>query len=265
VQYVDSIEKTRHKASHVQSLNHVDNNQIIVTEKVRSDSKVDVVNSLFVVFAVRKETTTVITGQRGITNIYQLQLEMYKVFQNHIIIRNISFEDLSVQETVQLMANTHIFISVHGAGMTNTFFLHPNAAIIEIIPYPLCHCKSPDYFYGIAGYYHGSALANKVKYYHYCVLPYNTKFTEKSKELTQQYHNQNHHNKSYSSVSTSNSNGANGKSIKCNWRHLHAVASVYIEESHFISLLRQAEREMIASKVIILSSSVIVMNPHANG
>ena len=56
---------------------------------------------------------------------------------------------------IDFMSNIHIFISVHGAGMTNMFFMTANTVVVEIIPWPLCHCNSPDYFYGIGGYYHG--------------------------------------------------------------------------------------------------------------
>ena len=42
-------------------------------------------------------------------------------------------------------------MSVHGAGMTNMFFMNPGSAVVEVIPYPLCNCDSPDYFYGVGG------------------------------------------------------------------------------------------------------------------
>ena len=64
---------------------------------------------------------------------------------------NISFEDMDTKDVVRHMASLHVFVSVHGAGMTNTFFMQPGAAVVEILPYPLCQCRSPDYFYGIAG------------------------------------------------------------------------------------------------------------------
>lgn len=60
--------------------------------------------------------------------------------------------------------------------MTNTFFMHPNSAIVEIIPHPLCTCRSRDYFYGISGYYHGSSIAQGIRHYVYCVPAYNTDF-----------------------------------------------------------------------------------------
>ncbi len=47
--------------------------------------------------------------------------------------------------------------------------MNPGSAVVEIIPYPLCNCKSPDYFYGVGGYYHGSAIASNIKHYPYCV------------------------------------------------------------------------------------------------
>ena len=61
---------------------------------------------------------------------------------------NITFEHLDVPSTVRYMAMTHVLVSVHGAGMTNMMFMNPGSAVVEIIPFPLCSCRSPDYFYG---------------------------------------------------------------------------------------------------------------------
>lgn len=82
---------------------------------------------------------------------WQVYLAMQRAMRLSNFVYNISFEDLDVQAVVRRMASLHVFVSVHGAGLTNTFFMQPGAVVVEILPYPLCQCRSPDYFYGIAG------------------------------------------------------------------------------------------------------------------
>lgn len=159
---------------------------------------------------------------------------------------------MSPHEVVDSMSRIHIFISVHGAGMTNTFFMSPGTAVVEILPFPLCSCRSPDYFYGIGGYYQGSSLALGLKHYVYCVDSYHTKFQSKPTSTSPPHHG----------------NGGENPSIaqsKCNWKHLHSVQEVELDEGHFLSLLRSIERDFIATGMVELSVPVINMNPHANG
>jgi hypothetical protein len=157
---------------------------------------------------------------------------------------------MSPKEVLDSMARVHIFISVHGAGMTNTFFMSPGTAVVEILPFPLCSCRSPDYFYGIAGYYQGSSLALGLKHYVYCVDSYHTKF--QSKPGSQSGHHE----------AGENSNIAQSK---CNWKHLHSVQEVELDEGQFSSLLRSVERNLVASGMVQLTAPVINLNPHANG
>ncbi len=119
------------------------------------------------------------------------------------------------------------------------FFMNPGSAVVEIIPYPLCGCKSPDYFYGVGGYYHGSAVAQGIKHYPYCVPAEDVKWQKIPDNLQ--------------------------PDGKCSWKHLHAVESVKLDVPKFTSLLRNVERDLIASGKIILTRPVIHMNPHANG
>jgi hypothetical protein len=128
---------------------------------------------------------------------------------------------------------------VHGAGMTNMFFMNPGSAVLEIIPYPLCNCRTPDYFYGIGGYYHGSSVAQGIKHYHYCVPSYDVVWHEKPSDVK--------------------------KGEKCSWKHLHAVNSVSLDATRFVSLMRNIERDLIAAGTIILTAPIIYMNPNANG
>ena len=126
----------------------------------------------------------------------QVQSLLIKTQRIRANIENITFEHLDVSSTVRYMSGVHIFISVHGAGMTNMFFMNPGSAVsrctivsiftisnaniplffyiyarkvVEIIPFPLCNCASPDFFFGVGGYYHGSASAQGIRHYHYCV------------------------------------------------------------------------------------------------
>ena len=142
------------------------------------------------------------------------------------------------------MAGTHIFISVHGAGMTNMFFMNPGTSVVEIIPYPMCNCKSPDYFYGIGGYYHGSSRAAHISHYPYCVPEEDTVF--------------------HTNV-TLKTHPEFGPEVKCSWRHLHSVESVRLEPYKFLSFLRTVERDLIIKGVVQLQKPVVTMNPHANG
>ncbi len=40
----------------------------------------------------------------------------------------------SFHDQVELLSNTGVFIAAHGAGLMNTIFLPPGAAVIEIFP-----------------------------------------------------------------------------------------------------------------------------------
>lgn len=76
-----------------------------------------------IAFAVREASD--LTGKRSILNLNKVQKIIKKT--NHIktVVENLTFEHLDVGSTVRYMASTHIFVSVHGAGMTNMFFMNP--------------------------------------------------------------------------------------------------------------------------------------------
>mmetsp|Transcript_24590 Transcript_24590/g.35272 ORF Transcript_24590/g.35272 Transcript_24590/m.35272 type:complete len:388 (+) Transcript_24590:379-1542(+) len=192
---------------------------------------------LRVAFAVRDVGTT--TGMRVISNLQQVQMLIRKTQHVRSSMQNITFEHLDVPSTVRYMAQVHIFVSVHGAGMTNMFFMNPGSAVVEIIPFPLCNCRSPDYFYGTGGYYHGSAIAQDIRHYHYCVPANEVKWHRKPEDIR--------------------------TGSKCSWKHLHAVESVYIDPSRFVSLMRNVERDLVAAGTILLTRPIINASPHANG
>lgn len=110
----------------------------------------------------------------------------------------------------------------------------------EIIPFPLCNCQSPDYFFGVGGYYHGAAMAQGIRHYHYCVGAEDTMWNENERPNVK-------------------------LGGKCNWKHLHAVDAIKIDPTRFVALMRNVERDMIIATTIRLTQPVISMNPNANG
>jgi hypothetical protein len=189
-------------------------------------------------FAVRNVGD--LTGKREISNLLQIQNRVQRENLVSLTMRNITFENLPVDDTVHQMSETNIFVSVHGAGMTNMFFMKPGSAVIEIVPFPLCHCHNKDFFYGDGGYYHGSAIAQNIKHYTYCVTAKETMWYEKPPHV-------------------------NDLDVKCSWKFLHSVKSVSLDENLFLALLRKVQRNMIADETIILMSPVIHTGPHVNG
>ena len=52
---------------------------------------------------------------------------------------------------------------------------------------------------------------------------------------------------------------------KCSWKHLHAVESITLDASKFVSLMRKVERDLVVKGTIRLTAPIINMGPHANG
>jgi hypothetical protein len=48
--------------------------------------------------------------------------------------QSICFEDYTIKEQVELMQNTEILVSMHGAGLTNTLFMNPKSVLFELTP-----------------------------------------------------------------------------------------------------------------------------------
>jgi len=46
----------------------------------------------------------------------------------------IDFEGLSLAEQVRISAQANIFVSIHGAGLTNTMFMAPGSTVVELYP-----------------------------------------------------------------------------------------------------------------------------------
>ena len=179
------------------------------------------------------------TGKRHISNLDATQVLLQQT--QHILTKteNITFEHFDVPATVRYMASVHIFVSVHGAGMTNMFFMNPGSAVVEIIPYPLCNCKSPDYFYGVGGYYHGSAVAANIRHYPYCVEDKDVVWHKRPADIKE--------------------------GGRCSWKHLHAVESVSLDSTRFVSLMRSVERDLVQAGTVVLTQPIIKLNPNANG
>ena len=192
---------------------------------------------LRVAFAVRDVGAE--TGTRSISNLAKVQALIRRTQHIRSSMENVTFEHLDVPSTIRYMAAVHIFVSVHGAGMTNMFFMNPGSAVVEIIPFPLCNCRSPDYFYGVGGYYHGSSVAQGIKHYPYCVPATDVTWHNKPDDVK--------------------------LGGKCSWKHLHSVKSIYIDPTRFVSLMRNVERDLVATGTITLTKPIINVSPHANG
>jgi len=192
-------------------------------------------------FAVREPLPSVVkTGARSISNLASLQQAWSKSVRIPVSLQNVTYEHLDVGSTVRVMASTHILVSMHGAGMTNMFFMNARSAVVEVIPFPLCSCKSPDYFYGSGSYYHGSAMAQNILHYTYCVPKQHVVWHKRDPAI-------------------------DDPQVKCSWKFLHSVESVYVDPDLFISLLHKAERDLIAMGTVLLTRPIINMNSHANG
>lgn len=236
--------RQRHLAVTADSLRFIDNLETPLTQRssnIHSNTNDLAGSGLRIAFAVRDISTTK-TGLRHISNLAQVQTLLTHTQHITSSMENVTFEHLDIPSTIRYMAATHIFVSVHGAGMTNMFFMNPGAAVVEIIPYPLCQCKSPDYFYGIGGYYHGSAVAQGLKHYTYCVPASEVTWHKIPNDLANDQ-----------------------KPGKCSWKHLHAVESVHVDPAKFVSLMRKVERDLVVSGTVVLTKPIININPHVNG
>jgi len=192
---------------------------------------------LRIAFAVRDVGAE--TGMRTISNLARVQHLIRKTQHVRSSMENVTFEHLDIPSTIRYMAGVHIFVSVHGAGMTNMFFMNPGSAVVEIIPFPLCQCRSPDYFYGIGGYYHGSSVAQGILHYTFCVPDEHVVWHKRPADAT--------------------------PGAKCNWQHLHSVQSIYIDPPHFVSLMRKVERDLVVGGTLELTRPIINVSPHVNG
>jgi len=104
--------------------------------------------------------------KRKITN----ESDLIKIV-NKYEIEVIHFEDLTWEEQVKLSFNTKLMISIHGAGLTNMLFMHPNSDIVEIrrkgdyhnnCYYSLASALSLKYYY-IEGNFNGLQASNDFK------------------------------------------------------------------------------------------------------
>ena len=78
-----------------------------------------------IAFAIRQNSDTPQTGMRSINKLVELQNSLAASLRIPSILTNITFEQYDVPTTIDIMSSIHVFISVHGAGMTNMFFMNP--------------------------------------------------------------------------------------------------------------------------------------------
>jgi hypothetical protein len=77
------------------------------------------------VIIVRKEN-------RRISNLEEVIGELFK---QGFIVNMIQLEILDISAQIELVSSASIFLGVHGQGMTLSYFCHPNALILEYVPY----------------------------------------------------------------------------------------------------------------------------------
>jgi hypothetical protein len=75
----------------------------------------DLSKTLTIAFSVREVSKE--TGLRAISNLGDIQYLLKRRKRLSYEVKNVTFERLSVAETVATMSQLHIFISVHGAGI----------------------------------------------------------------------------------------------------------------------------------------------------
>jgi hypothetical protein len=78
-----------------------------------------------IVFLIRRKS-------RYIVNSYEIIKALEDRFG--VKVRQISFEGLSFSEQVAAMSGVRLFVTPHGAGVTNIVFMPPRSALIEIFP-----------------------------------------------------------------------------------------------------------------------------------
>jgi glycoprotein 2-beta-D-xylosyltransferase len=103
------------------------------------------------------------TGQipRKLTNEKQILDELKMKFSNYPNVNFTSnhFEGLSIEEQLNTIIRTDLFVGVHGAGLTHVLFLKSNRTLIELVP----SSRAGVHFVLMAS-------MNNVKYYR-CVIP----------------------------------------------------------------------------------------------
>lgn len=73
--------------------------------------------------------------QRKIKNEDELVTSLKTTFPKHKI-NGYQFDKFSMQEQLQIIAGTDIFIGMHGAGLTHALFLSQHATLVELFPAP---------------------------------------------------------------------------------------------------------------------------------
>jgi len=91
-------------------------------------------NEIKIAFLIRRKSRYVINSH-----------EIVKALEDRFggKVRQISFEGLSFSEQVAAMSDVRLFVTPHGAGVTNVVFMPPRSALIEI--FPLYH-RPHNYF-----------------------------------------------------------------------------------------------------------------------
>jgi hypothetical protein len=82
-------------------------------------------NEITIAFLIRRKSRYIVNSDKII-----------KALEDRfgVKVRQISFEGLSFREQVAAMSDVRLFVTPHGAGVTNIVFMPPRSALIEIFP-----------------------------------------------------------------------------------------------------------------------------------
>ncbi|KAF3911693.1 hypothetical protein AA313_de0203880 [Arthrobotrys entomopaga] len=72
-------------------------------------------------------------GRRKLLNFDELDRELEQRYPD-VTINRPQFEKMTLREQINMIARTDVLIGVHGAALTNIFFLPPQASVVEILP-----------------------------------------------------------------------------------------------------------------------------------
>lgn len=81
--------------------------------------------------------------QRLISNQDDLITELKAHFSSNVLIHDVFMEDLDVCKQMQLVHECDVYVGVHGAGLVHAWWLHDDAALLELVP--SSHSGNPSF------------------------------------------------------------------------------------------------------------------------
>jgi hypothetical protein len=84
-------------------------------------------------------TVTFIDRHEGRRLVNQTRLLALASTIPHVRIHSVDFTPLSFPDQIRAVRDADVLVGVHGAGLTHAMWLHPGAAVAEILPHGLAH------------------------------------------------------------------------------------------------------------------------------